>query len=89
MVAPAPADPFGGEVIVVTPDEYVTGRFNWLMTPRLRLADEHVPRPREVAYQLASQSPAARRFLVWSRYPAAEIEPTSVGGTRVSFWDVR
>jgi hypothetical protein len=46
MVAPAPADPFGGEVIVVTPDEYVTGRFNWLMTPRLRLADEHVPRPR-------------------------------------------
>jgi hypothetical protein len=26
---------------------------------------------------------------VWSRYPAAEIEPTSEGGTRVSFWDIR
>lgn len=89
MVAPAPADPFGGEVVVVTSEEYVVGRFDWLMTPRLRLADERIPRPDGVAYALASQTPAARRFLVWSRYPAAEIRPTPDGGTLVRFWDIR
>jgi len=89
MVAPAPADPFGGEVVVVTSEEYVVGRFNWLMTPRLRLADERIPKPDGVAYELASQAPEARRFLVWSRYPAAEIRPMPDGGTLVRFWDVR
>jgi inner membrane protein len=89
MVGPVPADPFGGDVIVVTRDEYLAGRFNWLATPRLRLADEPIPRPVGAAYRLAAQAPAARRFLVWSRYPAAEIEPLPDGGTRVSFRDVR
>jgi hypothetical protein len=74
---------------VVTRDEYLAGRFNWLATPRLRLADEPIPRPVGAAYRLAAQAPAARRFLVWSRYPAAEIEPLPDGGTRVSFRDVR
>ena len=89
MVAPAPGDPFGGEVVVMTADEYYSGRFNWLMTPRVQLNDERVPRPRGVAYQLAAQTPAARRFLVWSRYPVAEAEPRPDGGTRVRFSDMR
>ncbi len=89
MVAPAPADPFGGEVIVVTRDEYFTGSFNWLMEPRLRLVGEPIPRPRGIEFQLASQTPAARRFLVWSRYPTAEVERSPDGGARVRFSDVR
>src|SRR6185503_9391442 len=40
MVAPAPADPFGGPVVVVTRDEYLTGRFNWLLSPRFTLDGE-------------------------------------------------
>jgi inner membrane protein len=90
MVAPAPADPFGGPVVVMTRDEYHTGRFNWLMEPRLRLDDERIPRPRGIEFQLAAQTPAARRFLVWSRYPAVDLEPVpDGGGVRVTFSDVR
>jgi inner membrane protein len=89
MVAPAPADPFGGPVVVMTRDEYYTGRFNWLTEPRLRLDEERIPRPRGVLFQLASQAPAARRFLVWSRYPAVDLERSEDGATRVTFTDVR
>ena len=89
MVAPAPADPFGGPVVVMTSDEYYTGRFNWLMQPRLRLDDERIPRPRGVEFQLAAQAPAAHRFLVWSRYPAVDLERIPGGGVRVKFTDVR
>ncbi len=90
MVAPAPADPFGGDVVVMTRDEYYLGSFNWLMDPRLSLDAERVPRPRGAEFQLAAQAPAARRFLVWSRYPAVELELVpDGGGVRVSFTDVR
>jgi len=90
MVAPAPAYPFGGPVVVMTRDEYYTGSFNWLMEPRLRLDEERIPRPRGVEYQLAAQTPAARRFLVWSRYPAVDVEfVPDGGGVRVAFSDVR
>ena len=90
MVAPSPGDPFGGPVVVMTRDEYYTGRFNWLRRPRLRLDDERIPRPRGAEFQLAAQTPAARRFLVWSRYPAVDFEPVpDRGGVRVRFTDVR
>jgi inner membrane protein len=89
MVAPSPADPFGGEVVVMTRDEYWLGRFNWLMHPRVRLGEGRVARPRGPAFELASQDPAARRFLVWSRYPAIELETAADGGTLVRFLDVR
>lgn len=88
MVAPVPADPFGGQVIVMTRDEYYTGRFNWLTEPRLRLDVERIPRPRGIAFELASQDAAARRFLVWSRYPAIDLVPDR-GAIRVTFSDVR
>jgi hypothetical protein len=88
MVAPVPADPFRGQVIVMTPDEYYTGRFDWLAEPRLRLDAESIPRPRGTAFELASQDAAARRFLVWSRYPVIELTPDR-GAIRVTFTDVR
>jgi inner membrane protein len=88
MVAPVPADPFRGQVVVMTRDEYYTGDFDWLAEPRLRLGRERIPRPRGVAFELASQDPAARRFLVWSRYPAIDLEPDR-GAIRVTFTDVR
>jgi inner membrane protein len=89
MVAPAPGDPFGGEVVVVTRDEYLAGRFNWLAAPRLRLESARTPRPRGAAFELAAQAPEARRFLVWSRFPAVEVEPGAGGGAIVRFFDMR
>jgi inner membrane protein len=54
MVAPAPGDPFGGEVVIMTRDDYYSGRFNWLTQPRLRLSEERISRPRGAAFQLAA-----------------------------------
>lgn len=88
MVAPVPADPFRGQVIVMTRDEYYTGEFDWLAEPHLRLDGERIARPRGVAFELASQDAAARRFLTWSRYPAIELTPDR-GAIRVTFTDVR
>ncbi len=89
MVAPSPANPFGGPVVVMTRDEYYTGRFDWFSRPRVTLTGERIPRPRGVEYQLAAQTPAARRFLTWARYPAIDLEPSPGGGIRVTFTDVR
>jgi hypothetical protein len=47
MVAPVAADPFGGQVVVMTRDEYYTGRFNWLME-RPTTDHEHIPHPRRI-----------------------------------------
>jgi len=88
MVAPVPADPFSGQVIVMTRDEYYTGTFNWLNEPRLRLDGERTSRPRGIAFELASRDAAARRFLVWSRYPVIDLEPDR-GAIRVTFTDAR
>jgi len=89
MVAPAPADPFGGAVVVVTRDDYHTGTFNWLAEPRLALAAERIPRPRGPVFAAAAQTPLARNFLTWSRFPSVEVEPAPDGGMVVRFADVR
>ncbi len=89
MVAPAAGDPFGGEVVVMTRDEYYTGDFDWLAQPRLRLADERIPRPRGAIFEAAARVPDARKYLVWSRFPAIDVEPGPGGTTLVRFTDVR
>ena len=89
MVAPAPADLFGGTVVVVTRDDYHTGTFNWLAEPRLALTAERIPRPRGPVFAAAAQTPLARNFLTWSRFPSVEVEPAPDGGMVVRFADVR
>jgi inner membrane protein len=89
MVAPTPADPFRGDVVVMTRDDYYVGRFHWLGAPRVSLDGERVPRPRGALYEAAALDPSARRFLVWARYPAIDVEAGVSGGTRVRFTDVR
>jgi inner membrane protein len=88
-LAPSPANPFRSDVVVMTRDEYYTGRFDWLASPRLALDAERVPRPRGAIYDAAARAPAARRYLVWARFPAIEVEPVSNGGALVRFFDVR
>lgn len=89
MVAPTPANPFRGDVVVMTRDEYYVGRFQWLGAPRVSLGGERVPRPRGRAYEAAAMDPAAQRFLVWARYPAIDVEAAPNGRTLVRFTDVR
>jgi inner membrane protein len=89
MVAPRPANPFVGDVVVATRDEYYVGRFDWLAEPRASLEQEPVPRARGIAFELAAQAPAARRFLAWARYPAVDVEQGPSGSTLVRFTDVR
>jgi inner membrane protein len=89
MVAPSPANPFHGDVVVMTRDEYYTGRFHWLETPRVSLDGERVPRPRGPVFEAAAEVGIARRFLVWARYPAIDVETAPGGGALVRFTDVR
>ena len=89
MVAPPPANPFRGDVVVMTRDEYYVGRFDWLRTPKVSLDGERVPRPRGPLYEAAARDPSARRFLVWARYPAIDVEAGPDGATLVRFTDMR
>ena len=88
-LAPAPANPFRGDVVVMTRDHYYTGRFDWLATPRLVLDEERVARPSGPFFEAAARRRDARRYLVWSRFPAIEVETAPDGGTLVRFFDMR
>jgi inner membrane protein len=88
-LAPAPANPFQGDVAVLARDEYYTGRFDWLATPHLALDGATVPRPSGPLFEAAARARDARHYLVWSRFPAIEVEPAPGGGTYLRFSDVR
>ena len=89
MVAPAPADPLGGEVVVVTRDEYWTVASLARYAARLGSMASVFHGRAASCTRLASRDPAAQRFLVWSRYPAVGVEASPSGGTLVQFSDVR
>jgi inner membrane protein len=88
-LAPAPANPFRGDVVVMTRDDYHTGHFDWLATPQLVLDDERVARPGGPLFEAAARQRDARHYLVWSRFPAIEVETAPDGGSLVRFFDMR
>jgi inner membrane protein len=87
--APAPANPFRGDVVVKARDHYYTGRFDWLATPHLVLDDERVARPDGPVFEAAARERDARHYLVWTRFPAIEVETAPDGGSIVHFFDMR
>jgi hypothetical protein len=87
--APAPANPFRGDVVVMTRDHYYTGRFDWLATPHFALDDERVARPRGPLFEAAARERDARHYLTWTRFPAIEVETAPDGGSVVRFFDMR
>jgi hypothetical protein len=87
--APAPANPFRGDVVVMTSDDYYTGRFDWLATPRLVLDELRVARPRGPLFEAAARHRDARHYLMWTRFPAIEVETAPDGGNVVRFFDMR
>jgi inner membrane protein len=87
--APAPANPFRGDVVVMTRDHYYTGRFAWLEMPRLVLDEERVTRPDGPVFEAAARERDVRHYLMWTRFPAIEVEPAPDGGSIVRFFDMR
>jgi len=98
MVAPAPADPFGGFVVVETEEGYRLGSFRWLERPRVRFRGEVLPRvvgpagmPRDATAALLAQAREEERvrdFLVWSRFPFFRVERLEAG-YRIRVGDAR
>jgi inner membrane protein len=89
MVAPAAANPFGGDVVVATADEYYVGRWRWFARPRLTLDEHALPRPRGALYEAAARTEDARRFLTWARFPVIDTGADADGPLVVRFSDVR
>lgn len=70
MVAPVPAQPLRGQVVVATSEAYHRGSFAWHRAPRLVLDAPPIERlPAGPILEAAREHPDVRSFLVWSRYP--------------------
>jgi inner membrane protein len=101
MVGPVPFDPFVRDVVARVSGGYRTGRFRWLQDPRLELTAE-IPRvsrtpgamalPFDRALAAAQTASCIRGFLIWVRFPYAEVEPAPAGSghdARVFLMDAR
>ena len=89
MVAPFPANPLKGSIVLVYEDHYQLGEWNWTAEYPVTL-DQRVPANRySPVVKAAAKSPGAKQFLRWSRYPYASLEARDGGGYWVSFKDAR
>jgi inner membrane protein len=89
MVGPVPFTPFTRVAIVDAGDRYDVGTFRW-WPASVTFEPTSVPKnDRDPAVAAArAQSPLVREFLVWSRFPAWTITPTSEG-SQVTVFDLR
>jgi inner membrane protein len=89
MVAPVPAHPFAGDVVVQTAEAYHTGRFAWLSRPRVQWDGVVIPRGEMTPPVLATlRLQQVRNFLRWSRFPFVDVQETETGYL-VRFGDAR
>ena len=98
MVAPRPADPLAGDVVVRTGTSYVVGEYSWLGRPAVRLETDGAlpirhgpglgPETLDRVAAAATASPRARDFLVWSRFPLWTVRERP-GGWSVRIEDMR
>jgi inner membrane protein len=89
MVAPAPVNPFVGEVVAATASVYYLGRWSWLPRPALTLAPASLSKRTDgPLYAAAATTIEAQRFLSWARFPLVEIDEDADGYV-VRFFDAR
>ncbi len=99
VVAPLPADPVAGEIVVRTPEGDLRGRIRWRPGPRVELFGERpVPAVRPGrgvdpttagrAASVARSAPEVDDYLVWSRFPTYDVT-TVEGGWSVRVGDAR
>ena len=80
LASPVPLSPLRRAMVVETESGYRFGELALGVSPRLRLRPGEWPRgDAHPAVALARRVPAARRFLVWSRYPVFTVEETEDG----------
>ena len=92
MVGPVPFNPFVREFVVEQGEHYRVGIFRWFPTPTVDLnAVATYPRlrPSHPAVPLAVDTPLARRFLNWARFPTFEVEQQGQGHALVHVVDLR
>lgn len=80
MAAPVAVTPFMRWVVVEDARGYRVGVFNWLPRPALQL--DELPYdvwPSHHAAALATQEPAARKFLSWARFPYYVVQEYATG----------
>ena len=88
MVGPVPVVPHLRHVIVDSGDHYETGTFSWT-SGSVHFSEGSVQKQNDRPEVLrARDAPNVRAFLVWSRFPYWEIEPTG-DGARVTVRDMR
>jgi inner membrane protein len=92
MVAPRPLTPLVRQVVAAEGDSYRLATFRWLGRPHLDPASERRferPRPEDPALAAARATPLGRRFLMWARFPAVQVEPAPGGGSLIHLMDLR
>jgi inner membrane protein len=88
MVAPVPANPFAGDVVVQTGDAYQLGHFEWFRRPHVAWRDPIPMGERTPAVLATLQLQPVRDYLRWSRYPFVDVQE-SADGYLVRFGDAR
>jgi inner membrane protein len=99
MASPVGGNPFTSNVRIATQDSYVPGAHRWLRSPRVTLSVESAvlleagpptltDGERAEVIERAKAVPAARDYLIWSRYPYVRVEPEG-DRWRVRFADAR
>jgi inner membrane protein len=88
MLAPVPANPLGGEVVVVSGEVYRLGSFDWLSRPHVRWGESIPFGPRDEVVLATLRLQQVRDYLRWSRFPFVEVRAAPDGHV-VRFGDAR
>jgi inner membrane protein len=88
MVAPVPANPLAGEVVVASGTAYHLGSFGWLRRPHVQWSEPIPMGERDATVIATLQLRQVRDFLRWSRFPYVQVTETP-DGHAVRFGDAR
>ena len=92
MVSPFPVNPFVRSIVAEQEGVYRTAGFRWLSDRRVEPGSVRVfPKGRvnHPAVQTAAATTVGRRFLVWARFPAFQVEPAGGNDFVVHMLDLR
>jgi inner membrane protein len=85
MVTPVVANPFRREVVIDVGDRYEKGNLWFDPLPHFRPAGFGIAKGLDhPAAQPALQTPLARAFLRWSRFPFVQVDPARAGGVWIN-----